>query len=352
MRATAFLLTLALALPAAAQSVQLRPIDRATVRVISVQGLSTASGEGNRTRVRRVGADPAIGHGSGVAIGPRLVMTARHVVWGGSAWAVVPPGESRPVPAHPVYVDLDHDIAFVQTAVDMPHHVALPEQRPLRMSERVSASGYPLDLREPNPAAVSGEVSRVTRDGHLHLSMNVNPGNSGGPVVDGEGNVIAIVAARGRLDAGVEGLTIAEPLSFILAARARVPTERHTFRPYAADLARAVGLLARLEDDEILWDRRAEIGQLIGRVPPGAEMSPEHGLLFAGLAWNTVIAVMERENAPSARQLQGPSRQLAGPLYQKAVRLARHALAEAPHVRRRFPAARAISIGRTAPFSE
>lgn len=351
MRALVCFALLLVAAPAAAQEVQLRPIDRATVRVITVQGLATASGEGDRTGVRRVGANPAIGHGSGVAVGPRLVLTARHVVWGGSAWAVVPPGESRPVPAQPVYVDLEHDVAFVRTSVDLPHHVDLPEVRPLTMSERVSASGYPLDLREPNPAAVSGEVSRVTRDGRLHLSMNVNPGNSGGPVVDAQGQVIAIVSARGRLDRGVEGLTIAEPLRFLREAREHVPEEAPRFAPYASDLARTVGLLAVL-DDELLWDRRAEIGQLIGRVPPNASLSPEHGLIFAGLAWNTVIAVMERENAASARQLRGASRQLAGPLYQTAVRLARHALQEAPHVRRRFPAARVISIGRTAPFTD
>ncbi len=102
--------------PAASAVVNLRPIDRATVRIISLSGIDAESVEGRRTRARRVVAQPLTTHGSGVVVGPRLILTARHVVWGANAWAVVLPGQSDPRPAVPVYVDPEQDIAFL--AVD------------------------------------------------------------------------------------------------------------------------------------------------------------------------------------------------------------------------------------------
>lgn len=337
---------------ARAQGVELRPIDRATVRVIGVSGIAPTQGTGRTTGVRRVGADPSMGHGSGVAIGPRLVLTARHVVWGMHAWTVIPPGESTPIPARPVYVDIAHDIAFVAVDRDLPHHVALPDAaRRLTMSERVSVSGYPLDVREPNPAASSGEVSRITRDGLLHLSMSVNPGNSGGPVIDEAGELIGIVSMRGRPDQGVSGLTIAVPVDLVREARGRVPSETPTFAPYERELSRAISLLAALSDEE-LSQRRAEVRTLVEHGERARDARPEHRLIFAALGWNTVLTIMEEERAREARNLSPASRAQVAPIYRVSVAMARHALEEAPHVRRSFPVARAIALGRTSPFGE
>jgi hypothetical protein len=339
------------ALPAGAQdAIQLRPIDLATVRVIGVTGIETSTGAGRTTGVRRVGANPSMGHGSGVAIGPRLILTARHVVWGMSAWAVVPPGESAPIPARPIYVDLERDLAFVAVDRDLAHYVELPALRTLTMSERVSCSGYPLDLREPNPAAASGEVSRVTRDGLLHLSMAVNPGNSGGPIVDSEGRVIAILSMRGRPEAGVLGLAIAVPLGAILSARERVPDRVPRFEAYERDLARAVALIAVL-NDEGLAERRLEVQTMVHRANTERGVTPEHRLIFASLAWNTVIATMEADGAGSVAGLPVSSRSDVASLLRAAVGMARSALVDGPYVRRSFPVARPIAIGRTEPFT-
>ena len=338
------------ALPAGAQdAVQLRPIDLATVRVVGVAGIESSTGAGRTTGVRRVGANPTMGHGSGVAVGPRLVLTARHVVWGMSAWAVVPPGESAPIPARPIYVDLDRDIAFVVVDRDLDHYVELPALRTLLMSEPVSCSGYPLDLREPNPAASSGEVSRVTRDGMLHLTMAVNPGNSGGPIVDSEGRVIAILSMRGRPEAGVAGLAIAVPLGAILSARERVPDRVPRFADYERDLARAVALIADLSDER-LAERRLEVQTIVQRARTVRGVTPEHRLIFASLAWNTVLATMEAAHARNAAGLPAASRSDVTSLLRAAVEMARSALVDGPYVRRSFPVARPIAIGRTEPF--
>jgi len=351
MRALSFVLLFMLAAsPASAQDIELRPIDRATVRVVGVHGVQTAATGEREPRRRRVYADTVFGHGSGVAIAPRLVLTARHVVWGGAAWAVMLPGQNRPIAARPIFVDLELDLAFLQTAEDLPDHVELPAVRSLRMSEPVSTSGYPLDLREPNPAAVSGEVSRVTRDGLLHLAMPVNPGNSGGPVVDAQGRVIAVISQRGLPQAGVSGLAIAVPLPMILASRGRIPDRPVRFPAHAGALAEAIGLLASL-DASTLPDSRARIEALLGRLEGYGQLPPEHQMIFAALGWNMVIASMLRHEDDEG-QVERSVLRAVEPTYRAAVALARRALARAPHLRRSFAAVRLISIGRSAPFRE
>ncbi|HJL17441.1 MAG TPA: serine protease [Sandaracinaceae bacterium LLY-WYZ-13_1] len=339
-----------LASPAAAQSelVNLRPIDRATVRIVSLHGLGISVGPGRTTRVPRVAAEPRSRHGSGVALGPRLVLTARHVVWGAEAWVVFAPGESTPIVARPVYVDPDQDLAFL--AVDQPleHHVPLPTQRRLTLSEGVSVSGYPLDVREPIPAAASGEVSRVTRNGELHLTMTVNPGHSGGPVIDAQGHVVGILSARGRLEQGVEGLAVAVPVTAIREAHGRIPGERPRFGATDRDVAHAIAWLANVEDRPLV-DDRAAIDALVRRAVGWEQIDADRDAFVAGLAWNTLLELLEERGASSIRELEPADRATGEALRSGAQRLARRALSHGPHVRHRFPIVRAISLGRIQP---
>lgn len=333
---------------AEAQGVRLRPIDHATVRVMSIAGVQAHAVEGSRTRQRRVVALPVTSHGSGVAVSPDLVLTARHVVTGADAWAVVAPGESTPLVARPVYVDEDHDFAFLRVDGRLDHHVPLAAPRALTLNESVSVSGYPLDLREPTPGAASGEVSRVTRNGELHLTMSVNPGHSGGPVVDHEGRLIGIVSARGRPERGVEGLVIAIPLGVIHERRDRVPPERPAFRAWDRDLVTAMGWLAGL-GSEALLDRGAVVTDLIERAEAWPARDADRDAVIAALAWNLLIEVLEHHRAPTLVHVPAAARPAAGRLLERARTLASRSLDTGPHVRRRFPVLRAISLGRPLP---
>lgn len=323
---------------ASAQAVELRPIDRATVRIISVRGAQSAVLEGRRSRRPRVLADFVTNHGSGLAIERRTVVTAAHVLAQAEHWAVIPPGHTEAIPAYPRYVDPVHDVAFLEVAAPLPHAVSLGRPRPLSLSERVSVSGYPLDVRESSPAAVTGELSRIARDGLMHLAMAVNPGHSGGPVIDGRGRPIGIVSARGRLDRGVEGLTLAVPLSVILEARGRVPDADHAFTASEREVAAALPLLLRLDRDEP--PATDDVLRLVRETVSRGSGDVEADAIVAVTGWNTLLARMEHPDPPPALEsLRTAVMQLAG-----------RALTAGPHLRRHYPVLRVIAAGRVDPF--
>jgi hypothetical protein len=211
--------------------------------------------------------------------------------------------------------------------------MSLGRARTLDLSEPVSASGYPLDVREWTPAAVTGEVARVGREGLLFLSMSVNPGNSGGPVIDAHGRLVGILTARGRPEEGIEGLAVAVPLAPILEAADRLPQTTRPITEGDRQAAAAVPLLVELETPplEQIEQRAIALGrQTLART----DADPEADAIVASLGWNVLLRTAEQRGA-------GPSSELQ----QTVMRLADRALATGPHTRRHFPVLRAIRRG-------
>lgn len=207
---------------ASAQTVRTRPIDQATVRLIGVSGMERQTGAlGNTTRVFY---NPQISHGSGVFIAPDLIATAAHVVEDLDFLAIRPSGESRFVGAAVVAIDTANDVALVRTqplsdGAVFPIPDPLPELTP---GEVLHTTGFPLDPTQQNPASASGALSRLTNDGLLELSMSLNPGNSGGPLLTANNELIGIVSARGRMDRGVQGVALAVPIARVSDLMGRI----------------------------------------------------------------------------------------------------------------------------------
>jgi serine protease Do len=132
----------------------------------------------------------------------------------GCLWVGIPPqGGSRtakamrdfddwPVAAQVVARDEDNDLALLSATIHPPAVAAL--RLSVRQGEAVAAYGYPLpgllasggNLTTGNITALSG-IGDDSR--YLQISAPVQPGNSGGPLLDGGGNVVGIV--EGKLDA-------------------------------------------------------------------------------------------------------------------------------------------------------
>jgi len=148
-----------------------------------------------------VGVEHRRGQGSGVVLAhDGFVLTNAHVAAGGGPLRVRLSG-SRIVRGELVGADARTDLAVVRAdATDLPA-LRLAERR-LRVGEVVVAIGNPLGFERSvslgvvsalhrNLAAPQGEVL----EGLVQTDAAVNPGNSGGPLVDAGGAVVGVTTA-------------------------------------------------------------------------------------------------------------------------------------------------------------
>ena len=141
-----------------------------------------------------------------------LLATNWHVVAGGKNISVAFPGWSGAVSAEVVVRDVVNDLAVLRvtdatklatTCPDLPFQLA--SSNGVTLGEHVSTIGYPLTpMLGSNPKFSEGVVSSKSgwQDDprSLQISAQVQPGSSGSPLFDSEGNIIGVVVAT--LDAG------------------------------------------------------------------------------------------------------------------------------------------------------
>jgi S1-C subfamily serine protease len=137
------------------------------------------------------------GTGSAVAIGPNgLLLTNYHVVSGGNVTILFDDGSIEP--AIVIGFDQNLDLAVISIDIDTPTFLAISSQLPTKVGDGVLAIGYPLG---GNLSVTEGIVSAFgifeeTQVSYLQTDAAVNPGNSGGALVDLEGHLLGIVTSR------------------------------------------------------------------------------------------------------------------------------------------------------------
>ena len=181
---------------------------RAVVDVVDGVGPAVVS-----LRVRGRRGD---GAGSGVIVAPDgFALTNHHVVAGGTALEALLV-DGREISAQLVGSDPATDVAVVRLLEgDLPV-ATLGQSRGLRVGQLAIALGNPLGFANSVSAGVISALGRGLRspDGRLiddviQTDTSLNPGNSGGPLVDSRGRVIGINTAMIR---GAQGLCFAVPV--------------------------------------------------------------------------------------------------------------------------------------------
>jgi S1-C subfamily serine protease len=135
-----------------------------------------------------------------------LVATNWHVVAEGKNFSVAFPGWTGTVSAEVVIKDAVNDLAILRvtdatkltTCPELPFQLA--SSNSIKLGERVTTIGYPLtSMLGSNPKFAEGVVSSKSgiKDDprSLQISAQVQPGSSGSPLFDNNGNVIGIVVA-------------------------------------------------------------------------------------------------------------------------------------------------------------
>ena len=141
--------------------------------------------------------------GSGWIAAPGVVVTNAHVVAGESDTAIQIGGVGPGHPAQVIGFDSRNDVAILR--INGLSSTALRMAGPTRIGASAAVLGYPLDGRFVAEPARLGQTNTVnTQDaygqGHVVRSLTalrglVRPGNSGGPLVNSQGQVLATVFA-------------------------------------------------------------------------------------------------------------------------------------------------------------
>jgi S1-C subfamily serine protease len=167
----------------------------AIAQAASIPGLRSGMGAPNQPRV---GGLPLVGAtGTGFFIDPRgLLLTNTHVVQGCSSARIK--GNSTALEV--VRVDAQNDLAILRSTAPAPAVARFCEGRGIRPGDGVVAIGFPLSGVLASEANITtGGVSALAglNDDFrfLQITAPVQPGNSGGPLLDMSGNVVGIVTS-------------------------------------------------------------------------------------------------------------------------------------------------------------
>ncbi len=197
------------------------------------------------------------GVGSGVLISPEgHALTNSHVV-GGQRRVLVTTYDGDALEAEVAGDDPATDLALLRVNARELPHAALGESAALRVGQLVVAMGNPFGFQSTVTTGVVSAQGRSLRSQQGRLIENVvqhtaplNPGNSGGPLVDSLGRVVGINTAIIALAQGLGFAVPADTARWVVGevlthGRVRRPKLglSLTMRPVSRELARRLDLL-------------------------------------------------------------------------------------------------------------
>jgi Trypsin-like peptidase domain len=176
------------------------------VFAIGTVGVRTLELKGQKISI----AEANSGHGTGFVVAAGLILTAQHVVENARHLVVRLPGDGGFFAARLVIADKELDIALLAVEAELVP-MSMSSTIPLSVRKGVYAVGYPIDATRTQPQSARGIISGFLGDGTIQLDMALNPGNSGGPLVNEDDQVVGMVVARGNVEAGIQGIGYAVP---------------------------------------------------------------------------------------------------------------------------------------------
>ena len=175
------------------------------------------------------GAAPTMALGSAVAIAPRLLITACHVVNGATGVTVARDNGKRVVKIATVVHDPDHtrDLCLLSANDDLgptPAEIAPIDQ--VKVGEHVYAIGAPLGLELSLTDGLVSSLRHLNNEPlpDIQFSAAIAPGSSGGGLFDGDGRLIGVTVAIASKE--TDNLAFAYPAQWVMEVPARVDAAR------------------------------------------------------------------------------------------------------------------------------
>ena len=210
------------------------------------------------------------GSGSGFVFTPDgFMLTNSHVVHGASEIHVTTVEGDR-FPAELVGDDPDTDLAVIRGRTSAPS-VPLGSSRTLAVGQLVIAVGNPLGFQHTVTAGVVSALGRTMRsrsgrliDGVVQTDAALNPGNSGGPLVDSQGRVIGVNTATIM---GAQGICFAIGADTAEFVASRLIRDGRIRRSYVGIMGQGVPLHRRIVR---YYDLPSDSGLLVESVVAGS----------------------------------------------------------------------------------
>jgi serine protease Do len=228
-------------------------------------GIPNPNGQGGG---QRGNAPPAHGEGSGfIVTADGYILTNAHVVRGATE-VIVKMTDRREYPAKVVGIDDRTDVAVIKIEGKGLPVVRIGNPDSLKPGQWVVAIGSPFGMENSVTAGIVSAVARTLPDDpyvpFIQTDVAVNPGNSGGPLFNLNGEVVGINSQIYSQSGGYMGLSFAIPIDVANEVRQQLVSTGKVQRgrigvgiqPVSAALAESFGL-----------DRPR--GALIGSVTPG-----------------------------------------------------------------------------------
>ena len=231
------------------------------------------------------------GMGSGVVISPDgLVLTNSHVVDGARELRLTDT-EGRTMEARLIGEDADTDLALLRAgAARNLASATLGDSKKLRRGQLAVAIGNPLGFESTVTAGVISALGRSlrARSGRLiedviQTDAALNPGNSGGPLVNSRGEVIGINTA---VIAGAQGICFAVASNTAQYVLSEIIQHGRVRRAFIGVAAQTVAVLRR-------YARAAEIDNAFGAMITANE--PDGPADVAGLMSYDVVVRLDGE---------------------------------------------------------
>ncbi|MCS0607615.1 DegQ family serine endoprotease [Massilia solisilvae] len=208
----------------------------------------------NAPRGRRGGQQEEIqrGVGSGFIISQDgYVLTNAHVVEGADE-VTVTLTDRREFKAKVLGTDMRSDVGLLKVEASNLPTLRIGDSNKIRVGEWVIAIGSPFNLENTVTAGIISAKARDTGE-YLPLIQSdvaVNPGNSGGPLINMRGEVIGINSQIATLSGGYNGISFAVPIQEVMRVADQLKKTGHVTRgrlgvqisEVTRDVAQALGL--------------------------------------------------------------------------------------------------------------
>ena len=166
---------------------------------------------------------PILGFGSGVIISDKgYIVTNNHVI-DGSDEIVVVLNDKREFSAELIGADPTTDIALVKVEADDLSNLKFGDSDALRLGEWVLAIGNPYNLTSTVTAGIVSAKARninilrteFSIESFIQTDAAVNPGNSGGALINTRGELVGINTAIASRTGAFSGYSFAVPVSIV-----------------------------------------------------------------------------------------------------------------------------------------